>query len=281
MMNTDDCPEVSLDDNEVAVREKLHVARKKKSTIKVIKSAMVVVAKGLLVAKEILLKSEAPKMLQEDVLEISQENLSEVLQGKIVEISHLGKSVEKAIADAGKACAKAEKARRKSAGAFKKKSAIEALQSAGVELAVAVQSEAEAQKIAFESITRLGKITKYLFELGVTNIANNRLVVQEIEARLKGASQEEISALAREELISVVRQLKAQEDVLKKQEILSEATKNHERQMKLQSEKSQQLEERLRAQEKMINTLNDEILKLKVSLDSKHNSPLVKRGITK
>ncbi len=46
--------------------------------------------------------------------------------------------------------------------------------------------------------------------------------------RLKGASEEEISALARTELLNVVRQLKAQEDIFFKHQQMSEKVKGLE-----------------------------------------------------
>ena len=55
----------------------------------------------------------------------------------------------------------------------------------------------------------------YLFGLGVSNLAMNRSVVRGVEMRLKGASEEELDELARQEILGVVRQLKAQEDIMK------------------------------------------------------------------
>ena len=70
--------------------------------------------------------------------------------------------------------------------------------------------------MSFEYQKKLGEITKYLFGLGVTNIAMNRSVVRELELKLQGASAEELDEFARRELLGVVKQLKAQEDIMKK-----------------------------------------------------------------
>ena len=57
----------------------------------------------------------------------------------------------------------------------------------------------------------------------------NRSVVRELELKLKGASAEEISDLAKQELVNVVTQLKAQEDIMLKQDkIMKEVKANHE-----------------------------------------------------
>ena len=123
----------------------------------------------------------------------------------------------------------ADNAYYKSAGFGHKKAAIESLQDAVQELGTAQISAAEAQKISFEYQTKLAEITKYLFGLGASSIAMNRSVVRELELKLKGASAEEISDLAKQELVNVVTQLKAQEDIMLKQDkIMKEVKTNHD-----------------------------------------------------
>jgi hypothetical protein len=162
----------------------------------------------------------------------NDKDLPQVIQGQISKLNELDTSVKKAMKAAASAKESAISAKNMSAGLGKKKVAIEELQSAGVDLAKAVTSGAEAQKISFEFQTKLAEVSKYLFGLGVSNITSNRLVVRELEMKLKGASQEELSELARQELMSVVKQLKDQEDILNKLEILSKTTKNHEMTLK-------------------------------------------------
>ncbi|MDX6047613.1 MULTISPECIES: hypothetical protein [Bacillus] len=177
----------------------------------------------------------------------NEKDLPVMIQGQISKLKELDKSVKKAMKAANVAKDSANSARSKSAGFGKKKVAIEELQSAGIDLAEAVQSGAEAQKISFEFQTKLAEISKYLFGLGVSNIASNRFVVRELEMKLKGASKEELSELARQELISVVKQLKEQEDILRKQENFSKIIKIHDERLKVQFQKSQQIDEQLQA----------------------------------
>ncbi len=91
-----------------------------------------------------------------------------------------------------------------------------------------VKVNTEAQEVAFKYCKQLAETTTYLFKLGCTNIAINRITVRAIEKKLEGASKEEISELAREELLKVARQLKQQEDLLKKEEANSKILKEHE-----------------------------------------------------
>ncbi len=150
--------------------------------------------------------------------------LPELIQGQIGKLNELDACVKSALKTAEQAEKRAGIAGALSAGRSllkdRKREAIEELQKAGIELAKAVQSGASAQKTAFEFQTRLAEITKYLFSLGVSNVAANRVVVRELEARLRGASEEELSELAHQEILAVVMQLKEQEDLLNKQEEL-------------------------------------------------------------
>lgn len=201
------------------------------------------------------------EIIESGVSGINEKDLPVMIQGQIRKLNELDESVAKALKAADLATDSANNAKNKSAGFGKKKVAIEELQSAGIDLAEAVQSGAEAQKISFEFQTKLAEITKYLFGLGVSNIASNRFVVRELEMKLKGASQEELSDLARQEIMTVVKQLKDQEDILKKQENITQTIKIHDERLKDQYEKSQQMDEQLQAQAK-VDKLHSEQLKL-------------------
>lgn len=168
----------------------------------------------------------------EMVAAIDVEQLPHVIQQQIAKLNELDSSVKNALNAAAEAEKRADAAKKMSAGRGlwedKKKAAIEGLQSAGVELAQAVQIGANAQKISFEFQTRLAEVTKYLFNLGAHSIAARRYVVRELEMRLSGASREQLSELAHQELLSVVRQLKEQEDLLEKQARMQAVLRDHD-----------------------------------------------------
>lgn len=102
-------------------------------------------------------------------------------------------------------------------GFFKTKGTIESIQETQLILSEATMQNAYALEKTFEYQQAIADITKYLFGLGVTNIAMNRCVVKELEMRLNHASEEEIDELARNEIKNVVKELKNQEDIIKKQ----------------------------------------------------------------
>ncbi|WP_438315447.1 hypothetical protein [Sporosarcina sp. FA9] len=188
-----------------------------------------------------------------------EKTLPTLIYEQVDKLKALDVSIQDVLLSAEAAIESANKAENRSAGFGKKKVAIEELQTVGVDLAKAVQSGAKAQKISFEFQTKLAEITKYLFGLGVSNIASNRFVVRELELKLKNASQEEISELARHELMSVIKQLKEQEDILIKLENLSKTSKSHEEKLEIQSHINHFIEGQLDAQTKASQRSNEQL----------------------
>lgn len=183
-------------------------------------------------------------------LTIDEKLLPELIHGQLGKLKELDTSVKNALDAAEQAEKKAEDAKKLSAGRGfwhdKKKDAIEALQESGVKLAEAVQVSASAQKTSFEFQSRLAEVAKYLFNLGVRSIAANRFVVRELEMRLTGASEEELSELARQEVILVIQQLKAQEDLLRKQEHMKQVLGEHDAKIEQVHAQADELERKLK-----------------------------------
>ena len=166
--------------------------------------------------------------------DVKEEEIPSIITSQFKEIADLQKSVEQAMKKAEEAKESADRAYSHSAGLFQKRNAIESLQSAAVNLADSQVSAAEAQKLSFVYQEKLGKITQYLFGLGVANLAANRSVVRELELKLKGASEKELGDLARQEIVNVIKQLKAQEDIMNKQNELSLKMRQHEQRLSQQ-----------------------------------------------
>lgn len=163
------------------------------------------------------------------ISKVKESEIPAIIASQFHEIINLQKNVDRAMQKAEKAKESADRAYCESTGMFQRKAAIESLQSATRDLAESQISASEAQKISFEYQAKLGKITQYLFGLGVSNLASNRSVVRELELKLKDASEEELSELVREEIINVIKQLKSQEDIINKQAELTQRTKQHEK----------------------------------------------------
>lgn len=163
-----------------------------------------------------------------DVNTVNENQLPTVISSQFKELTELENNVVKAMDMATQAKRKANDAQ-VSAGLFKKKKAIEALQEAVKGQANALIPIVDAQKLLLKYQAGLTKITIFLANLGAQNLAMNRAVVRELELRLKGASDEEFSDLAKQELIKVIADLKNREDIMNKQDKIAENVgKQHE-----------------------------------------------------
>lgn len=168
------------------------------------------------------------EITEEGFFGISENMLPEIISGQVREIQSLETSIKNAVSKAEAAKELAKNAKESSAGIFQKKGAIELLQAATLSLAEAESATVEAQEVSFECQKKIGEITKYLFALGCTNMAANRSVVRELKLILEGASGSQLDELAKREVINVIRQLKAQEDIINKQSELSRQVKEQE-----------------------------------------------------
>lgn len=228
------------------------------------------------------LRKSEPIMTKEKISDLNDakwpivrvENVPIVIGEQFNKLKKLDIKIRESLEKAEEAQQSAESARDVTVSLFShKKEAIEALQESGVQLSEAVVSAAEAQKISFEFQTRLAEITKYLFSLGLSNIALNRTVVRELELKLKGASANRLSELARNEVLNVIKQLKNQEDLLQKQENLSKKVKSNDDLLRSQLEKSKQHDEQLQRQiDKDVQ--HDEQLQRQIEKDQLHDEEL-------
>lgn len=156
------------------------------------------------------------------VEKVKVEDIPTVITQTFGDITEIDKSINASQAMGGSAKSLALYASGKEAGwsvtGKKKEEAIEALQDAAVKQANALISSNSAIKQLFENQKKFANAIQFLFALGVTNIAANRTVVRELELKLKNASKEELSELARKEIENVILQLRAQEDMFKRLE---------------------------------------------------------------
>lgn len=170
------------------------------------------------------------QMVNIDTPEYTEESLSDLITTRIDALNDLEKHIIEAEEAAETAVKEANNVKNgiKSGLIWKsldKDKAIKKLQNAAIITAKALEESSDAHKKTFEYQKRLTNISYSLFRLGISNIATNRSLVREIELRLKGASEKEISNLARNELVRVVTQLKEQEDLQKKLARLKEEVK--------------------------------------------------------
>ena len=162
-------------------------------------------------------------------INISEEELPEVISEQFKAIVE----IDKRIAEAEIACASAKETADKMilAKALNQKDAINATQDAVRSLAEAQTTLSDAQRMLFANQQKMADGMRYLLMLGASSIAMNRVVILELESKLKQATQEQLSEKAREELIGVVRLLREQESAFSKQDRMSNQIKSQSKEI--------------------------------------------------
>ena len=142
-------------------------------------------------------------------INISEEELPDVISEQFKTIVEIDKRIQEATAN----CAEAKEVAGKMTlvKILNPKEAIDSTQDAVRSLTKAQIALSDAQKMLFENQQKLADGMRYLLVLGASSIAMNRVVIAELEAKLKQATQEQLSEKAREELIGVIRLLSEQE----------------------------------------------------------------------
>lgn len=113
----------------------------------------------------------------------------------------------------------------------KKKAEIEDLQEVVIALGNAQVDSATAENELLIYQDKLAEASRYLFGIGIAGLSANRMIIRELELKLKNASKEQLSSLATKELESVLRQLKAQEDTFVRLEKQEETLQVHKKKL--------------------------------------------------
>ena len=232
--------------------------------------------------------------MSENTYEGTTEFVPEVVKGQIVPIeeipnavcnciqnlSHLEQRVKNAHSRAFEAKDKAGSAANVKLAWWKigdKTKAIESLQDAMVGMSKAQIDQSDAMKAMLEYQRAISKAMRFILALGIGNLSANRAVYKSVEMQMRGASEEELGEMARQELKNTLAQLKSQQDILEQQERTKNVVNRHQKSIqdinKLDEEQEKELERqrgkdeehdaRLDEHIKMIHALEDEIIKLK------------------
>ena len=210
-------------------------------------------------------------------------SVPDILDNKFDKLRETQKMVDLATKRARRAQESAQYASGKSAGWFHKKAAIESLQDAVSDVADAQQAAADAQVVSFEYQKQLAEFSKFLLGLGVSSVAMNRTLIRELEKRLRGSSTEEIDDLVQREMLSVIKQLKQQEDIMNKQETLSRIVREHDGDLKLQNSELQRQaakdaeHDRLFVEKTRKDKSQDEEIKRQAAKNAEHDRQLAEK----
>lgn len=146
------------------------------------------------------------------------------------------------------------------------KNAIGQLQSHSRETARALQSVTKAQQLLFAYQKKMTDVTKFLFGLGISSLAANRLVIRQLLLEMENATDAEKAKIVEEEINKIIAELKVQQDIMVKQEELEKKAKiTHEDVLKIQENYRQHLE----TQSSVDKAQQQDINKNKLRLDEK------------
>lgn len=160
----------------------------------------------------------AKETLNADKMVIDASKIPALVEEQYGKLAKLDKQVGKAIKKAKSAEEAAEKAGNCKKGLFKKKAALQTISGAVEALSEANMNNAQGLSEAFKFMQSLAEINQGLFGLAAMSTAANNTVLQQLELKLKGASAEKLSALARSELNRTISILKNQGNVLAEQD---------------------------------------------------------------
>lgn len=211
------------------------------------------------------------------IKKIDQSQLPEIIHNQFSELRELKRNVDIATQMAQTAQNSAKEAKMKSLGILQKKEAIASIQSATVDIAEAQISQAQAQKISFEYQQKLGEITRYLFDLGVSNIVNNRTVVEEIKKKMEKASEEEMDEIEKQELGNLLKQLKTQEDFMINQQKISYQVKDHNEKL-IEKTKKDEIQDKEIALQEAKDQEHDRLLAERMRKDEIQDKEIARQG---
>lgn len=142
---------------------------------------------------------------------------------------------------------------------------VESTQNVVKLLALAQKKSTEALKLSFLFQKELASTSEYLFYLGCYNIATNESMIANLNKQLRGEGTNgiKLSENVKEQFKNVVQRLRAQKDVLFRQQQIEEKSKLQEDKLKLIETdiqiKTQNFELELENKEKAISQLHDSI----------------------
>lgn len=157
-----------------------------------------------------------------DILNMPESEVPAVINEKFDQLAEIKNEIQDLQSSSIEIKNNAVVAKNKKVGIFNKKNAIKDLQTLTVDISNNQVANAEITNKILLYQQKIAETMKFLLGLGVTNLATNRAVVKQLKDRLASAQDGSIDEYEEKEILSVLRQLKAQEDMLEKQKRIGE-----------------------------------------------------------
>ena len=184
--------------------------------------------------------SDQPDLSNQEDISISVDNLPAALAAHFEQLTILEKKIQAADTRAQNARALADSAKKKSAGFFGRRKAIESLQDSNISLAQAQAGVMDAMKVSFAYHRKISEIINQMLLLCVSNLAGTRTLLSQLQDELKKVERGDYSEETKAEMARIIRELKAQEDMMSKQAKQSAMLQEHTIHMQEQDEHLQQ-----------------------------------------
>lgn len=166
-----------------------------------------------------------------------------------------------------------EKAQGVSTNFFKRKQAVEDLKDAQISNAEATVGALEAIEQVSVNQQRLSELFQSFVHIGMVDIATNRAVVAYIQKVMSDDSEQTISEETKEQLLGVIRDLKAKEDLLVRQEKQGEKIKDHDKRITAVESAATSLETAISSTQKH-QSKQDDLLEKQKKKDLEHDARL-------
>lgn len=180
------------------------------------------------------LSAEAPKdIIMEDPV-VTADNLPAALAAHFEQLTILEQKIQGADARARKAKTIALDATQKPVGFFGRKRAVEALQGSALSLAQAQSDVLDAMRASLVYQRQISEIINQMLLLCVSNLAGTRTLLGQLQDELKKVEKGDYSETTKAEMARIIRELKAQEDMMSKQ--AKQSAMLHEHTMHIQEQ---------------------------------------------
>ncbi len=179
------------------------------------------------------------------VAKIVEADVPLILHEKFQELNSIKQEIALIRRNAEETQNSAQKAKQEKAGLFNKQRVITNVQDVVASLADNQVETAEINNRILIYQQKQTETMKFLLGLGVSNLANNRAVIKFLKQKLDDGVGKDFSEIEEEEILSIIKQLKAQEDILERQNQISDKVKKHDREIVKQQDKDIEHDERI------------------------------------
>lgn len=158
-----------------------------------------------------------PKDIATEDTVVTADNLPAALAAHFEQLAILEQKIQGADIRARESRTIALDAKKKFVGLFTHKKAVEALQDSALSFAQAQSDVIDAMRVSLAYQRKISEIINQMLLLCVSNLAGTRTLLGQLQDELKKVEKGDYSETTKAEMARIIRELKAQEDMMSKQ----------------------------------------------------------------